>query len=86
MNLPFVCAADIVLTTTHTDVQCSGASGSASVIANGGVGGFTYLWSTQPAVTTSSITSMSGSYSVTVMDSNSCQKTASLIIAQPAGT
>jgi len=59
-------------TTTTTNVNCSnGNQGSATVIANGGILPYTYLWST--GATTQTITGLSvGVYMVTVTDSSGC--------------
>jgi hypothetical protein len=49
---------------------------SATVVANGGTGSYTYLWSN--GATTQSITSIpAGTYTVTVTDANGCMTTAS---------
>ncbi len=73
----------IVLTPSHTDVGCNGQlTGTASVVANGGVPGYTYLWSN--GATTSSLTGLAaGNYSVTVTDANLCTRSVSITITQP---
>jgi hypothetical protein len=49
---------------------------SATVVANGGTGSYTYLWSN--GATTQSITSIpAGTYAVTITDANGCMTTAS---------
>lgn len=56
-------------------VICDGATnGTVSVLANGGVGGFTYSWSTgQGGISISGL--IAGTYTVTVTDNNGCQET-----------
>ncbi len=76
----------ISLTTSKTDVKCKGGnSGTATVTATGGVGTFTYQWSsgtTPTAATTSGLSA--GTYSVTVTDSNGCQAFANVTVGEPA--
>ena len=58
-------------TTSSTDASCDLTGGTATVSASGGSGGYTYLWSNGGA--TSTITNiLSGTYTVTVTDSNGC--------------
>jgi len=61
---------------TGTSTSCAN---SATVVANGGTGSYTYLWSN--GATTQSITSLSaGTYSITVTDANGCITTASCTV------
>jgi gliding motility-associated-like protein len=71
---------------SQTNLLCYGAStGSASVMASGGTGSYTYSWSTNPVQTTPSATGLSaGTYSVTVKDANNCQVTKTVSITGPA--
>ncbi|MFC5408596.1 T9SS type A sorting domain-containing protein [Larkinella bovis] len=73
----------IVLTTKNTAATCFQSSdGSASVAATGGVGTYTYRWST--GATTPDISGINaGTYQVAVTDANSCVRTASVDINQP---
>ncbi|WP_460944014.1 T9SS type A sorting domain-containing protein, partial [Spirosoma daeguense] len=73
----------IVLTTKNTAAKCFNSSdGVASVTATGGVGNYTYRWST--GATTPDISSIkAGTYQIAVTDANSCVRTASVDIAQP---
>jgi hypothetical protein len=73
----------IVVSHTWDSVSCFGlADGSASVLATGGGGSFTYLWSTGDTVT--SLTNLSSDlYQVTVTDTFNCQRIDSIPLAQP---
>ena len=73
----------LTATADSIDVLCFGDStGSVSVLALGGVGGYEYLWSTTD--TTATVNNLpAGSYTVTVNDANGCTSTASTSINQP---
>jgi gliding motility-associated-like protein len=65
----------IILTSSSVNAACMGISdGNATVIANGGAGGFTYQWDANAAnQTTANAANLGfGSYHVTVTDANSC--------------
>ncbi len=65
--------AQLTAIATGTSNSCAN---SATVVANGGTGSYTYLWSN--GATTQSITSIAaGTYIVTVTDGNGCMTTAS---------
>lgn len=68
---------------TENDVVCNGAAtGSMTATPSGGISPYEYLWS--DAQTTSTATGLiSGTYSVTVTDSNGCTAIGSGIIEQP---
>ena len=76
---------DITLLTSTTDALCFGGnSGTASVIATGGVGNYSYVWSGSPVQTTDVATNLSlGTYEVTVSDNNGCLDSATVTINQP---
>ena len=67
------------------DVLCFGDStGTVSVVAQGGVGDYTYLWDTGTADTTTVVDSLpAGTYTVSVTDTNSCVFITSTTINQP---
>ncbi|MCC6372031.1 MAG: gliding motility-associated C-terminal domain-containing protein [Bacteroidia bacterium] len=71
-------------TTGYTNVLCFGGVGSASILATGGTGPYTYTWST--ATTGSFITGVpAGSYTAMATDANNCTSaTRTIIISQPA--
>jgi|GEM_PF-580360 len=66
------------------DALCHGsATGSASAIASGGTGFYTYVWSNGVQVPTANGL-VAGTYTVTVNGGNGCTATASATIGQPA--
>jgi len=68
---------------SSTNVPCfGGATGSATVSANGGNGSYTYQWSNgQTTATAANLTA--GNYSVVVTDGNGCTSSQSVVISQP---
>ena len=77
----------ITLTVNKTDVKCnSAANGSATAVASGGNGGYTYTWSpgNPTGQGTASVTNLApGNYSVNITDANGCTKTQTFSITQP---
>jgi PKD repeat protein len=70
----------IALNFTSQSANCAQANGSATVTPSGGVGGYTYLWSTgDTTATTGSLPA--GSFHVTVTDANGCQMTGSTAVS-----
>ncbi len=74
------------VTTTQVNVACfNGTTGTATAIAAGGTGAYTYLWNTIPAQTTVTATGLSaGTYTVNVIDGNGCSAATSTTITEPA--
>jgi hypothetical protein len=67
-----------------SNVSCFGGSnGSASVIAGGGTGTYSYLWNTG-AITSSINNLATGIFNVTVTDANGCTASAAYTVTQPA--
>lgn len=71
-----------ILVNASGSIVCIGASnGTASVLASGGTGGFSYEWNTGDI--TQNITNLeSGTYFVTVTDANNCQATGSATVTE----
>ncbi len=79
----------IVLDLALTPTGCGGVcTGTATVVASGGNGGFTYDWSPDPITGdgTPSIASLcSGAYALTVTDALGCDTTLQFVISTPSG-
>ncbi len=80
----------IIIAETHLDNNCFGANaGTIDITPSGGAGGtYTYLWTTADGsglVPTSEDQSglSGGTYNVVVTDTDGCQETASITIAEP---
>jgi hypothetical protein len=77
----------IIITTSPTDASClSCCDGSIASSATGGMPGYTYLWNTTPAQTTSTAQGLcQGSYMVCVTDAMGCQQCVSESVGVSAG-
>jgi gliding motility-associated-like protein len=76
--------AAIVLDLTSLPSACDVDDGSVSVVATGGAGGFSYLWSN--SATTSTVNGLgAGIYNVTVTDAQGCQATGSVTVVNANG-
>jgi gliding motility-associated-like protein len=77
----------IVLTTGSSNSNCSLANGQASVTASGGMGTYTYSWSPTGGSNSTASGLLAGSYTITVLDGNSCPKVATqLVLDNPTPT
>jgi hypothetical protein len=66
-------------------VSCNGGSNaSASVLVSGGAGVFTYSWSPTGGTAATASGLVSGSYSCTITDANSCSIIKNFTITEPA--
>ncbi|MBK8847549.1 MAG: hypothetical protein IPO27_13815 [Bacteroidetes bacterium] len=84
VNVTITQPSALVTTCSHTDVTTNGGSdGTASVVASGGTGALTYLWSNGNSNATMSGLSV-GTYTVTVTDANGCTQSCSALVVQPA--
>ncbi len=74
----------LVPTVSKTNITCNNANnGTASVVVTGGTGAYTYAWSN--GGTGASINALSaGTYTCIITDANTCSKTDSVIIINPA--
>ena len=76
-------AEGLTASATSTNVSCFGGNnGTATVTALGGTAPYTYQWS-NGQVTNPATNLIAGTYIVTVVDSNLCMVTTSVIITEP---
>ncbi len=68
--------------TTIPEICNGGNNGSATVVASGGVPGYSYSWSSGGTTTTESGLS-AGTYTVTITDANACAVQSTVAITQP---
>lgn len=77
----------ITLSRSVTPARCAGScNGSATVVATGGTGAFTYTFNSVPAITnTTGIATglCANNYIVSVRDANACPQSTAFVIAQP---
>jgi gliding motility-associated-like protein len=77
---------DIILSATSTPALCGGSNGSATVVASGGTGNFSYSWNSIPAQTTATATGLgAGTYTVLVSDAGNCSKSKSIPVVTNGG-
>lgn len=70
---------------SSSDALCNGgASGSATVNATGGSGGYTYNWLPSGGTSATASGLISGIYTCTITDSNGCTTTQTVSITQPS--
>ena len=76
----------LTTTLTKTDANCNGTcTGSASVVAAGGIGPYTYLWLPSAALTSSAQFLCAGNHTVIITDNNNCIATDTISVGQPLG-
>lgn len=75
--------AAMSLPTSSTLASCGTSDGTATVSPAGGVGPYTYLWLTTPAVqvTQTAVNLSSGTYSVIVTDANGCFQSQGVVVS-----
>lgn len=74
----------ISLTAGSTNVSCfGGTNGSASVVATGGTGSYTYAWAPSGGTASTASGLGAGTYTCTVTDANLCTKTTAINITAP---
>ncbi len=74
--------APTAVISSSSPAACNINSGSATVAALGGAGGFTYLWNDPAMSTTPTVSNLgAGTYTVTVTDAAGCTVTAAVSIA-----
>jgi gliding motility-associated-like protein len=77
--------AAVGATYTTTNPTCyDGLNGSATVVASGGVGGYTYDWAGSPSSTATANNLGAGQYTAIITDANGCQHSVSILITEPS--
>ncbi len=70
---------------SQTNVLCNGAlTGAATVLASGGTSSYTYSWAPSGGTAATANSLAAGTYTCTITDANSCTKTQTVTITQPA--
>lgn len=76
--------AQLSYTANFTDILCNGANdGSITLTPSGGTPSYSYQWNPAQGNTSSATGLNAGSYSVTILDANSCSVTVSSTITEP---
>ena len=65
---------------TSTPSNCGGSTGTATVVATGGDGNYSYLWAPAGGTSASATGLASGSYTVTITDGNGCTGSATVVV------
>lgn len=78
-------AAAISLQTSSTSADCGQNNGSATVVASGGTGAYTYSWTPSGGNGSVAQNIPAGSYTVTVQDANNCTATATVSVQNTNG-
>ena len=77
--------APITSAITVADATCSNScNGSATVVVQGGVGPYDYLWTPQGGTQATASNLCAGSYSVLITDANGCTQTDAALVSAPA--
>ncbi|HYG49355.1 MAG TPA: hypothetical protein VD905_00555, partial [Flavobacteriales bacterium] len=76
---------DITLSTSSTNATCSTANGTASVVASGGSGVYTYSWSPTGGTGTTATGLLAGPYVVYVTDNTGCTDSAMVSVNDDGG-
>jgi len=73
----------ITSTPTSTPETCTGNDGTATIVASGGAGGYTFLWDAAAGsqVTATAVGLANATYNFTVTDANGCVGTGSVLVA-----
>jgi gliding motility-associated-like protein len=82
----FVLVAPSAVTTTFSQVNplCNGGTGTASVVASGGTGPYTYNWTPSGGTGATSTAIPAGNYTCTITDANGCTTTHAFVLVAPS--
>ncbi|RYY60632.1 MAG: hypothetical protein EOO05_09215 [Chitinophagaceae bacterium] len=77
--------SQITATSTQVDNSCAGGNiGSATVVASGGSGSYTYLWSPSGGTAATASGLATGTYECTITDGNGCSIVQEIVILEGA--
>jgi gliding motility-associated-like protein len=77
--------AALALSTSMVSSSCGKANGSATVVATGGNGAYTYSWTPSGSTAATASSLSAGTYSVLVNDANGCSKTSAVTVTNSGG-
>jgi hypothetical protein len=84
-NFTITTTNTLAATTSQTNVSCNGGSnGTATVVASGAPGPYTYSWAPSGGTGATATGLSAGNYVVTITSSNGCSITKNFTITQPA--
>ncbi|MES2798750.1 MAG: gliding motility-associated C-terminal domain-containing protein [Bacteroidota bacterium] len=81
VNVTVTEPTQIAIIETIVDANCGASDGGISVLANGGIGTLTYLWSPGGEITSGISNLSAGLYSVEVSDANGCSVSENYTVA-----
>ncbi|MCX6311819.1 MAG: gliding motility-associated C-terminal domain-containing protein [Bacteroidetes bacterium] len=73
----------LIATPSQGTISCNGGTTTASVVAAGGTGPYTYAWTPSGGTGATTTAIVTGSYTCTITDSHGCTTTQSFLITQP---
>ncbi|MFI5151088.1 MAG: gliding motility-associated C-terminal domain-containing protein, partial [Bacteroidia bacterium] len=78
-------ASALSVTPSSTPSGCSTTTGSASVVASGGTGAYTYSWTPSGGTGSTASNLGSGTYTITVHDANNCVQSSTTVVGTTTG-
>ncbi len=71
---------------SQTNLSCNGGNnGAATLSVSGGTPGYTYLWTPSGGTAATASGLIAGTYTCTITDANSCTRSQTVLLTQPAG-
>ena len=84
-NISITEPPEIIAAVTSTPATCGDSNGSAAVVASGGTGSLSYLWSPAGGTSANASGLPGGSYSVVITDGSGCTNTVTTIVTNSGG-
>ena len=75
----------LTVSSSHVNSSCGFANGTATAVASGGTGVYTYSWAPSGGTTASANGLAAATYTVTVTDANGCTATSSQVVSDLSG-